>query len=304
MKDHTRKSSLGKVFISHSSKDKPFVRKLVKRLEKEGYRCWLDEVELVPGDMLSTRLAEVLQESRVVIAVMTEHSLKSNWLKFELNKAAEWMVDGKCRIIPILLGDVKDSNPLLKGLIYADFRKSVATGNKAVLAALKKEADAAIQEGWQLLDSLVERAFGGTGSASGGEYDSMHYQFVEIDGLKTKHSSPHTASIVFDAIHDYGHDNEPLKERWWSEYKETQERYGETYHLVVTERPTEIAAVKPSAKLERISTVVDRQLPNYPSVVVFAYVGGLKTEEEKFAVILNAKKELETVARKLGHLAP
>ena len=50
-----KKHLLGKVFISHSSLDKPFVRRLTRRLEKEGFRVWLDERELVAGDSLGKK---------------------------------------------------------------------------------------------------------------------------------------------------------------------------------------------------------------------------------------------------------
>ncbi|MCL2041490.1 MAG: toll/interleukin-1 receptor domain-containing protein [Bacteroidales bacterium] len=38
------------VFISHSSKDKEFVRKLAKDLQRNGIEVWLDEWTLKIGD--------------------------------------------------------------------------------------------------------------------------------------------------------------------------------------------------------------------------------------------------------------
>ncbi len=289
------------MFISHSSKDKPFVRRLAKKLWSDGYDCWIDEAELVPGDMLSMRLSEAIKESRVVIVVVTEHSLKSKWLKFELNKATEFMVDGECRVIPIVIGEVEPPD-VIKGHIYADFRKAFAVGYKAVLAALKKEADEAIQDSWQLLPSLIQTTFDKFGSSSGGDYERIDYEFVQINGLKAKPSRSDNECIVYDVIHDYAARKEPLDSNWWREYLETQERNGELYHLVVTERPIGIRDIKPSCKYGRISSCVDLLIPSHPSVVVFADVGDLNSEDEKLAVILDAKKEIEDVARRLGHL--
>jgi len=130
-----RRTLLGKVFLSHSWKDKPFVRQLARRLWREGYGVWLDEKELVPGDQLAARLSEAIDLCRVVIIVVTPTSVDSNWLKFELNKATERMVHGYCRLIPVLRGKVEVPQQL-KGLIYADFRKSFARGFDAVAAAL------------------------------------------------------------------------------------------------------------------------------------------------------------------------
>ena len=148
-----RKYMLGKVFISHSWKDKAFVRRLAKTLWEEDYQVWLDEKELVPGDGLATRLSDALSQSRVVIVVVTPNSMDSRWLRFELNKATERMVQGNCRIIPALKGIVEPPSEL-KGVVYADFRRSFKKGLEAVLAALSKEADAvviAVGENWNVL---------------------------------------------------------------------------------------------------------------------------------------------------------
>jgi hypothetical protein len=45
-----------RVFLSHSSKDRPFVRELAAALEAGGYiKVWLDEREIDYGENMSTR---------------------------------------------------------------------------------------------------------------------------------------------------------------------------------------------------------------------------------------------------------
>jgi len=46
------------VFISHSSKDKPVVRKLGNRLKKDGLRVWLDDRVIQPGDMIVFKIQQ------------------------------------------------------------------------------------------------------------------------------------------------------------------------------------------------------------------------------------------------------
>lgn len=47
------------VFLSHSSKDKPFVRELASFLESDGQiRAWLDEHEIAPGQNIVSRIGE------------------------------------------------------------------------------------------------------------------------------------------------------------------------------------------------------------------------------------------------------
>lgn len=124
----------------------------------------------------------------------------------------------------------------LKGLIYADFRKSFSRGCDALIAALQREGDNLILSEWEKLDELIKEVFDATGSSSVvGGYESLDYDFVEIKGVKD--DSDFEASIVLDTVNDYGGRQEPLNIRWWQEYLDVHERYGQKYHLAVTERP-------------------------------------------------------------------
>lgn len=95
-----------KVFVSHSSKDKNLVEALVRllnstlKLDREEIRCSsLQPYKLPFGRSISTVIKEDLSSDRVVvIGVVTEDSLASNWVLFELGAA--WVKD---RItIPVL----------------------------------------------------------------------------------------------------------------------------------------------------------------------------------------------------------
>src|SRR4051794_15219003 len=114
-----KKHLLGKVFISHSSKDKPFVRRLARRLEKEGFGIWLDERELVAGDALGKKISEALDSARAVLVVASKISVDSKWLGFELNKATSRMVKGECRVIPVIAEEC-ELPAEVGGLLYAD----------------------------------------------------------------------------------------------------------------------------------------------------------------------------------------
>src|SRR6266704_928925 len=99
---------LGKVFISHTATDKPFVRRLAARLDKLHFRVWLDEHDLIAGDPLPQSIGKALQEARVVLVVVSKASVASKWLRFEVNVATERMIKGECRVIPIVI----DETPL------------------------------------------------------------------------------------------------------------------------------------------------------------------------------------------------
>ena len=63
-----------RIFLSHSSSDKPFVRQLAARLGLIGLAPWLDEVEIKPGASLIGEIEHGLSTSRYLFAVMSEQA--------------------------------------------------------------------------------------------------------------------------------------------------------------------------------------------------------------------------------------
>jgi hypothetical protein len=112
-------STSPKVFISHSSTDKHrFVTDFASRLQKDGVDVWYDKWELLPGDSLVDKIfSEGIDQSDVVIIVISENSINSHWVKEELNSAVIKKIEGKCRIIPIIIDNC--SVPVcLKNSVY------------------------------------------------------------------------------------------------------------------------------------------------------------------------------------------
>lgn len=62
MSDAPAAASAKRVFISHSSKDKPAVEKLARALRAKGIDAWLDKWEIAPGDDIVARINEGLEE--------------------------------------------------------------------------------------------------------------------------------------------------------------------------------------------------------------------------------------------------
>ncbi len=91
-----------KTFISHSSKDKPFVRKLKKDLELNYIDTWFDEDELEYGDSLFDKLNSTISTSSHFLIVLSPNSVKSDWVKFELENALKYVEDEVIhKIIPV-----------------------------------------------------------------------------------------------------------------------------------------------------------------------------------------------------------
>jgi len=115
------KSKKPSVFLSHSSKDKPFVRALAQRLKNAGIRLWLDEAEMRVGDSLIEKLSVALEGVDFLIVVLSRASVKSRWVQKEVEIAMnDEIKKRKVKVLPIL----KEAVPLpvfLKGKVYLDF---------------------------------------------------------------------------------------------------------------------------------------------------------------------------------------
>lgn len=109
-----------KVFISHSSVDKEFVRTVKKDLNANGILTWFDEDQLELGDSLIEKLESGLSESSHFIIVLSQASTNSDWVRYELKKALEnKALNLVNKIIPIKYNDCEVPNEL-STLLYGD----------------------------------------------------------------------------------------------------------------------------------------------------------------------------------------
>ncbi len=123
------------VFLCHSSKDKPFVRRLSKDLEFQGLRVWLDENEIAAGNSLSKTIEAGLENCDYVIVALSKASIESNWVQRELRAGYSLEIErGENIIIPVLLENSRI--PLfLRDKKYADFSVNYEDGLATVFTA-------------------------------------------------------------------------------------------------------------------------------------------------------------------------
>jgi hypothetical protein len=93
------------IFISYSSADRGIARRVAEVFRARGYRVWIDEGELAPGDRLASSLATALGKADAYVAILTQNSAKSNWVKSELNRAVKQMVEKGTAVIPLRFDD-------------------------------------------------------------------------------------------------------------------------------------------------------------------------------------------------------
>ncbi|WP_319549870.1 toll/interleukin-1 receptor domain-containing protein [Desulfogranum marinum] len=111
-----------RVFLSHSSKDKPFVRELDKALRAFGVDTFLDERDIGIGEDIPQKVYDALQEATYVCYILSNNSVDSEWVKEELSVAKMLEKErGGVFILPILIENIKIPTAI-KSKRYADFR--------------------------------------------------------------------------------------------------------------------------------------------------------------------------------------
>lgn len=96
-----------KIFLCHSSGDKPQVRKLNDLLLKNGAAPWLDENQLLPGQDWDYEIKKALDASDVILLCLSKSSVdKEGYVQREirlaLDRALE-MPEGRIFLIPARL---------------------------------------------------------------------------------------------------------------------------------------------------------------------------------------------------------
>jgi len=101
---HKRTSPL-RIFLCHSSGDKPEVRKLYQRLSSDGFDPWLDEEKLLPGQEWKVEIARAVKNSDVVIVCLSHKAInKAGYVQKEIKYAldeAEKQPGGTIFLIPL-----------------------------------------------------------------------------------------------------------------------------------------------------------------------------------------------------------
>lgn len=124
------------VFLSHSSADTPFARRLSESLKAAGHRVWFDETEVRSGDKLLDKLQAGLSQSRFLALLLSKDSLGSEWVKEEWQ--AKWMEEKTTKryaILPIKIDDA-EAPPFLASRVYSDFRADYDDGLTHLLQAI------------------------------------------------------------------------------------------------------------------------------------------------------------------------
>ena len=88
-----------KVFISHSSKDKQIADLIVQTLEDNDISCWIAPRDILPGTEYGQALVEAIEDSGILLLILSSHSNASPQVLREVERAASKRVP----IVPFLI---------------------------------------------------------------------------------------------------------------------------------------------------------------------------------------------------------
>lgn len=91
-------------FISHSSKQRPYVEKLVEDLGKD--KCIVDKYDFEPAYKTYDEIVRCLDKCALFVLLISQESLMSDWVKEEVRLANQCFKQGKIRrVLPYIIDD-------------------------------------------------------------------------------------------------------------------------------------------------------------------------------------------------------
>jgi 2-polyprenyl-3-methyl-5-hydroxy-6-metoxy-1,4-benzoquinol methylase len=139
-----------KIFISHSSKNKTVVRKLVQDLRKNNVDVWFDEDDVDVGDSLITEIQKGIKESDFLAIWLTKESVESGWVTREWEtKLMDEINNKRISVFPLLAEDVEVPD-MLGTKLYADFR-NYEHGLNQLLRRIEREKTRYVGENSELI---------------------------------------------------------------------------------------------------------------------------------------------------------
>ncbi len=151
-----------RVFLCHSSQDKPIVRELYQRLNAEGWiDPWLDEEKLLPGQDWDLEIEKAVEAADAVIVCLSNNSVSKEGsvqkeIKRALDKAEEKLEDA-IFIIPLRFENCLVPRRL-KVYQYQDYFKNIELAYKRLHISLNKRANALGIDVLGIKDKLLQQA--------------------------------------------------------------------------------------------------------------------------------------------------
>ena len=98
-----------RVFLSHSGKDKEFVKELYRRLTRDGVSCFFDIESIGWGENWVRALEKALDQCEFVVFVLSPDFCNSQWVEVERTSSiADDPAALKRKVLPLMLHPCRD----------------------------------------------------------------------------------------------------------------------------------------------------------------------------------------------------
>ena len=92
------------IFISYSRKDKEYVEQIVAEIEQTaGVKCWIDLEGIDSAEQFENVIVDAISQSKVVLFMMSENSMKSKFVKKEISFAHNKGI----RLVPVVIDNAE-----------------------------------------------------------------------------------------------------------------------------------------------------------------------------------------------------
>jgi predicted nucleotide-binding protein len=105
-----------RVFVSYSNSDQEYAAGIFREMATSGMSVWTDN-ELMVGSDWATEIEDALEESDVVVILVSPNSVASEWVNFELGFA----LSAAKKVVPVLINDAELPGPL-RSVSFIDAR--------------------------------------------------------------------------------------------------------------------------------------------------------------------------------------
>jgi hypothetical protein len=93
-------------FISYSTKDEDFAKRLHSRMRDEGLRVWYSPEDIKGGQKLHEQIDQAIRVYEKLLLVLSPNSMNSEWVKTEIRRARKIEIkEGQRKLFPIRLVD-------------------------------------------------------------------------------------------------------------------------------------------------------------------------------------------------------
>jgi hypothetical protein len=120
------------IFMSYSRREVGFVDDLTHRLETDGFKVWLDYRSLVPGTPWAGQIDKVLDESQVILLVVSKASIASKYVELEWRRVIK-----EAKRIILVIFEAVDLPKELEQYEWVDFRGKYEAGLKELVGQLQ-----------------------------------------------------------------------------------------------------------------------------------------------------------------------